>query len=164
VLAHSNGDGDFVLLELTDGPPWELHECYALRGSAVLDRSSRQLAKRAAKYARPVYGWTVRRGSEIEIFGCLSEIRERELSRQLKRMQPGHEKLAAIFFSHRTTELVVSVSETVQYRVYTDSRDTILGIGGLVRIVATSSKMPGLGAVLVCKDLESLQTVFRIGH
>ncbi|HEV8414945.1 MAG TPA: hypothetical protein VGQ49_15230 [Bryobacteraceae bacterium] len=154
VLAHTQGNGDFVYLDLPIGPEWEVHECYAL-----LLETGKSSPRAAQKPAPAFVGSYTRNGNRVDLRGRISEIRERGMFQRLRGVPPQVRQNATEFLKNRTTELVVVVEARVQYPVYADVRNTVLGSGSVVRMVATRTDIPGLGRLLACETVEVLKRV-----
>jgi hypothetical protein len=78
VFAHTNGDGDFVLLD-TLGPPWPVHECYHYRIPG--DGGPPPARGREWDEVRPVDAGSYSSGTRVEIIGTVTDYAEKTLGR-----------------------------------------------------------------------------------
>jgi hypothetical protein len=175
VWAHTNGDGDFVLLDSL-GSPWRIHPCYEIRpivrdGQLCDLELSDQLeqllanldaAKRDRSFRRPAHvnvvdpaEWL---GGPFVRMGLVEFYREKRLE-QFTKNTPAAE-LARIkrIFGERKSELAIVDRNGNLFSFFADLRDTVISAGDLVEAEIGACRIPikRLGCVFLCHKLRIL--------
>jgi len=155
VLAHSNGNGDFVLLELPDSPgEWEVHGCYA---AGQKPKAQPREAKRPVE-AEEV-GHVARNGAELEIVGRVVGIRAFALSQTLRRLQPHLRDRVFTRVTRECSEMQIVVKKQTQFTVFADLRQVVAGQGDLVRVVAERVQVEGVGKFFVAREVSLVKAL-----
>jgi hypothetical protein len=145
VLAHTNGNGDFVFLEL-DGPPWEVHGCYESTRLPSIEKPKQDRS--------PFVGSVVKNGDEVIITGVVRVIEERKLLVRLKNLSPAVRGSATRVLRGRATEIVLRVSDVLEFCICGDMKNIILGKGQRARATVQPMRVPGLGDTFLLSEIE----------
>lgn len=146
-MAHSNGNGDFVLLELDAGAPWQVHECYTTRLNGVDPLPGAYSTAPAEKKRQEP------QGPKLEIEGMVTRISEPGMLQLLKNVPPFLRQNAIASLGNRRTEISILASDAKQYQVCADLKNIVLTRGSRVRAVVDRVRIRGIGPTFLCKKL-----------
>lgn len=172
VWAHTNGDGDFVLLDSL-GWPWHIHPCYAKRPIArdsqprdveLSDRLEQLLAcldetERDHPFRRPAHisvidpaEWP--RGPFVRK-GVVEFYREKRLEHFTRNTSAAVLAQIKRIFGERKSELAIVDRNGNLFPIFADLRDTVISAGDLVEAEIAACRVPikKLGCVFLCHKL-----------
>jgi hypothetical protein len=154
-MAHTNGHGDFVLLELGDGPQWEVHSCYMAR-TGVSERSPGSTRTARAQDLRALYASAeippanIR---ELDIHGTVISIADAVIPLRLSNLRPDIRNNACYLLGRLLTEVVLTSNDQYTYRICTDPQTIIFGPGDSVRALVDRVRICGMGIMFLCKKV-----------
>lgn len=164
MFAHTNGFGDFVLLDEL-GPPWPVHACYANRflvtsGGALVVRHDRR-----DEYRDAVISGTPRRptrlernitkidpaefvgGREILAIGYVQDYVERRVDDWLEKAGTlGRQILQGIFGSNKS-QLTLITADQKSYTMFADLRRTVVQRGDIICARITAVRVLGIPTI-----------------
>ncbi len=175
VWAHTNGDGDFVLLDSL-GSPWPIHPCYETRSSArrsqlydldLSDRLEQLLAnlddsQNHLSFQRPAHvsvvdpaEWV---GRPFVRRGLVEFYRERRLEHFIKSIPAAELAQIKRIFGDRKSELAIVDRNGNLFAIFVDLHDTVVSAGDLVEAEIGACRVPikRLGSVFLCHSLKIL--------
>jgi hypothetical protein len=125
VFAHSNGNGDFVLLDSL-GPPWPIHECFQYR---TANDGGPGPGRPGWDEIRAVYADSLASRASINIVGTITDYAERALGtfpgfRNLPRQAQQHIRLTLV---NSSSVLRVVTGEGLEYVAFADLRQVVVG-------------------------------------
>lgn len=130
VFAHTNGDGDFVLLDSL-GPPWPIHECYLYRvpNDGGPGRPAREWVE-----VRPASPDAPLPKSGLDVVGTVTDYEEAKLGsvrgfRDLPKQ--AQEEVRRRLGDRRSIVRIVS-GDGLEYVVFADLRNVVVGVGDVV--------------------------------
>jgi hypothetical protein len=132
VFAHTNGNGDFVLLDSL-GPPWPIHECYLYRTPA--DGSPRS-GRPSWDEVRTVDPGPLRSGAAINVVGTVTDYAEKALGkfpgfRDLPRQT--QQQIRATL-AHATSVLRIVTGDGLEYVAFADLREFVVAERDIVGV------------------------------
>lgn len=171
VWAHTNGDGDFVLLDSL-GWPWHIHRCYLERPirrdgqlrDGELDRLEQLLAcldetERESPNPRPAHMTVIDpaewpRGPFVRK-GVVEFYREKRLEHFTRNTSAAVLAQIKRIFGERKSELAIVDRNGNLFPIFADLRDTVISAGDLVEAEIAPCRVPikKLGCVFLCHKL-----------
>jgi len=184
VFAHTNGRGDFVLLDEL-GWPWPVHDCYLNRYCSIPAGSERRkdsiaqsvdlssllaTAKNSSDYA-PDSGRILRTRSRADItrieprvgmpagdftvVGRVAEVHERYRPRQLRTLGTFGEQIAAKVIGTRNSQITVISGELESFTALVDLSREVVANGDFVSLDLRSGSVLGI-PLFLCDRVERL--------
>jgi hypothetical protein len=153
VMAHTNGHGDFVLLELGGGPQWEVHSCYITR-TGVSDQSAGGTPAARAQNLRALYASAkippanIR---ELDIHGTVISIADAVIPLRLSNLRPDIRNNACYLLGRLLTEVVLTSNDQYTYRICADPQVITFAPGDSVRALVDRVRICGMGIMFLCK-------------
>ena len=182
VFAHTNGFGDFVLLDKL-GSPWPVHDCYLDRfilttpnSTTYVIRPDRETEYRRANDLSPTVP-QIRSNTEVrieritpesllnnnlQISGYVSDYQERHADRLLRNTGGLAHQLATRILGEKRSQLTVITSDLKSYKLFADLHNVIVQKKDM--IVAKIRAVPFLAfptttAIFVCDDLRIVRAL-----
>jgi hypothetical protein len=177
VWAHTNGDGDFVLLDSL-GSPWPVHPCYEAREQrrdydvdisqlerllARLDVPGSSNEPTHATFSRPTHVTVVdpsewRGGGPFVKRGLVEFYREKRLEHFTRNAGSGELSQIKRIFGTRVSELGIVDQKGNLFVIFADLRDTVISAGAIVDAEISACRVPikRLGSVFLCHSLRIL--------
>lgn len=175
VWAHTNGDGDFVLLDSL-GPPWPVHPCYETRqivggvhlrdlDDFELSDSLQQLlhkldeAEGVPSFDRPAHVTVVDPseylGRPFVKRGLVEFYRERRLDHFTRGATSAESAGINRLLGSRLSELAIVDRNGNLFAMFADLHDTVISAGAMVEAEISACRVPikKLGCVFLCHSL-----------
>jgi hypothetical protein len=151
VMGHSNGHGDFVLLELSAGPPWEVHRCYVTRSIAadpvpVVDTPAARTKRLRALYASAEI--PPANIQELDLLGTVISIENASIPLRLSNLRTDIRKNACHLLGRLQSELVLTTGDQYKYRICADPEEIAFAPGDCVRVLVDRIRICGMGMFL----------------
>src|SRR5437667_6007206 len=183
VFAHTNGNGDFVLLDSL-GSPWPIHECYFDRfcatggpGSSTPPRAYtdqefafeiarqnkayKEAARRVREDRRRIPPQEIQRVSPescnsqvVSVVGYVQSVVERGADRLLEASGGMAEQAARRVLGSRLSQITVVDSDFRSYTAFVDLSNLVVSKRTTVKVVLRRQWILGRGEVFVCELLD----------
>lgn len=183
VFAHTNGSGDFVLLDSL-GWPWPVHDCYINRfcwvdspqgltmGSQIRVGSHTYFIREDSyseyKKAEPPIQSSRQKNitrcrpedwlqkGRLSVAGYIQDIVENRLARLMMKMGELAQQVILKGAGNRKTQITIIDEEFKSYTAFADLGNVVLSKGSIVRATMKPINALGLGPIFVCSSLEVL--------
>jgi hypothetical protein len=102
----------------------------------------------------PFAGSVAKDGEDLIITGFVRAIEERKLLVSLKKLSSSAREKAVRALRGRQTEIVLRVTDALEFRICGQAKSTILGIGQIVKATVRRASIPGFGVTFLLNDLQ----------
>jgi hypothetical protein len=186
VYAHTNGNGDFVLLDELR-PPWTVHSCYLNRfcppgelngprppsGVYTDQEWALHVARHNAEYKEAARRAARERGaipvraiskvdpkdlplSSLQVLGYVQDIVERRAEKIMKGRGDLAQQALRKALGTRDSQITVVDPEFNSYTMFVDIRQKVVAKRTTVLAQIRAIKVLGLGAIFLCDELDVL--------